>query len=103
MHLRLRFIGKALEYLNARGYDDRRLSLQISPEFLQVGDLIRHPLFPGRSVYVVAREIDLVDRCINAWIDELPGSGVHPEDAQGPMRIAAVDTGDLRSQSAGLP
>jgi hypothetical protein len=94
MHLRLRFIGKALEYLNAKGYDDRRLSLQVSPEFLQVGDLIRHPLFPGRSVYVVAREMDLVDRCINAWIDELPGSSVHPEDAQEPIRIAAAEPGD---------
>jgi len=83
MHLRLRFIGKALEYLNAKGYDDRRFSLQVSPELLQVGDLIRHPLFPGRSVYVVAREIDLVDRCMNVWIDELPGSSLHPEDAFG--------------------
>ena len=51
MPVRLRFIGKALEYLNAKGYDDRRLTLQLSLEFLQVGDLIRHPLFPGRSTY----------------------------------------------------
>ena len=88
MHLRLRFIGKALEYLNTKGYDDRRFSLQVSPELLQVGDLIRHPLFPGRSVYVVAREIDLVDRCMNIWIDELPGSSLHPEDAHSAPEAA---------------
>jgi hypothetical protein len=97
MHLRLRFIGKALEYLNAKGYDDRRFSLQVSPELLQVGDLVRHPLFPGRSVYVVAREIDLVDRCMNVWIDELPGSSLHPEDAPG-----AAGASDAAAP-AGLP
>ena len=74
MHLRLRFIGKALEYLNAKGHDDRRLSLQVNPELVHVGDLIRHPLFPGRNVYVVAREVDFVDRCVNVWLDELPGA-----------------------------
>lgn len=82
MHVRLRFIGKALEYLNAKGYDDRRLTLQLSPEFLKVGDLIRHPLFPGRSTYVVAREIDLVDRRVNVWIDELPGSSAYTRRAR---------------------
>ena len=97
MHLRLRFIGKALEYLNAKGYDDRRFSLQVSPELLQVGDLVRHPLFPGRSVYVVAREIDLVDRCMNVWIDELPGSSLHPEDA-----LAAAGASGAAAP-AGLP
>lgn len=74
MHVRMRFIGKALEYLNAKGHDDRRLTLQVSPELVHVGDLIRHPLFPGRNVYVVAREVDFVDRCVNVWLDELPGS-----------------------------
>src|SRR3954452_7466684 len=72
MHLRIRFIGKALEYLNGQGYDDRCLTVQVSPELVHVGDLIRHPLFPGRSVYVVAREIDLVYRCLSVWVDELP-------------------------------
>ena len=87
MHLRMRFIGKALEYLNARGHDDRRLSLQVSPELVHVGDLIRHPLFPGRNVYVVAREVDFVDRCVNVWLDELPGTNLDPADladAAGP-------------------
>jgi hypothetical protein len=79
MHLRLRFIGRALEYLNARGHDDRRLSVQVNPEIIQVGDLVRHPLFPGRNIYVVAREIDLVDRCVNVWLDELPGPSVDTE------------------------
>jgi hypothetical protein len=74
MHVRMRFIGKALEYLNAKGHDDRRLTLQVSPELVHVGDLIRHPLFPGRNVYVVAREVDFVDRCVNVWLDELPGA-----------------------------
>jgi hypothetical protein len=72
MHLRIRFIGKALEYLEAKGHDDRRLLLQVSPELLHVGDLVRHPLFPGRNVYVVAREVDLIDRCVTVWLDELP-------------------------------
>jgi hypothetical protein len=72
----MRFIGKALEYLNAKGHDDRRLTLQASPELVHVGDLIRHPLFPGRNVYVVAREVDFIDRCVNLWLDELPGSSV---------------------------
>ena len=80
MNLRLRFIGKALEYMNAKGHDDRRLTLQISPEFVHVGDLIRHPLFPGRNVYVVAREVDFVDRCVNVWLDELPGANPFPHD-----------------------
>ena len=84
MHLRMRFIGKALEYLNARGHDDRRLSLQVSPELVHVGDLIRHPLFPGRNVYVVAREVDFVDRCVNVWLDELPGTNLDPADAAEP-------------------
>ena len=83
MHLRMRFIGKALEYLNARGHDDRRLSVQVSPELVHVGDLIRHPLFPGRNVYVVAREVDFVDRCVNVWVDELPGSSLYPHEEPG--------------------
>ena len=77
MHLRMRFIGKALEFLNTKGHDDRRLTLQASPELVHVGDLIRHPLFPGRNVYVVAREVDFIDRCVNLWLDELPGSSAH--------------------------
>ena len=74
MHLRIRFIGRALEYLEAKGHDDRRLALQVNPELLHVGDLVRHPLFPGRNLYVVAREVDLVDRCISVWLDELPAA-----------------------------
>src|SRR5215210_4739020 len=77
MHLRIRFIGKALEYLEAMRHDDRRLTLQVSPELVHVGDLIRHPLFPGRNIYVVAREVDLIDRCVTVWLDELPGSNHH--------------------------
>src|SRR6476469_2451279 len=74
MHLRVRFIGKALDYLEAQGHDDRRYPLQVPPELVHVGDLVRHPLFPGRNVYVVAREVDLVDRCVTVWLDELPGT-----------------------------
>src|SRR5215210_3178559 len=74
MHLRIRFIGKALEYLEAMRHDDRRLTLQVTPELIHVGDLIRHPLFPGRNIYVVAREVDLIDRCVTVWLDELPGA-----------------------------
>ena len=81
MHLRLRFIGKALEYLNTQGHDDRRYPMQVGPELVHVGDLLRHPLFPGRSVYVVAREVDLIDRCVTVWVDELPGSNHSPEAA----------------------
>ena len=80
MHLRLRFIGKALEYLSNRGHDDRRLSVQVSPELVHVGDLIRHPLFPGRNVYVVAREVDFIDRCVTVWVDELPGANPYPDE-----------------------
>lgn len=80
MHVRMRFIGKALEYLNTKGHDDRRLTLQLSPELVHVGDLIRHPLFPGRNVYVVAREVDFVDRCVNLWLDELPGANALSHD-----------------------
>lgn len=82
MHLRMRFIGKALEYMNGKGHDDRRLSLQVSPELVHVGDLIRHPLFPGRNVYVVAREVDFVDRCVNVWLDELPGANFREDEAE---------------------
>jgi hypothetical protein len=74
MHLRVRFIGKALDYLEGQGHDDRRYPFQVPPELVHVGDLVRHPLFPGRSVYVVAREVDLVDRCLTVWLDELPGA-----------------------------
>jgi hypothetical protein len=80
MHVRLRFIGKALEYLASKGHDERRLTLQASPELVHVGDLIRHPLFPGRNVYVVAREVDFVDRCVNLWVDELPGFDLNAID-----------------------
>ena len=88
MHLRMRFIGKALEYMNAMGHDDRRLSLKVSPELVHVGDLIRHPMFPGRNVYVVAREVDFVDRCVNVWLDELPGANprAREEKAASPVR-----------------
>jgi len=51
MHVRLRFIGKALEYLNAKGYDDRRLTLQLSPEFLKGRGSHPPPAF-SRQVYV---------------------------------------------------
>jgi hypothetical protein len=87
----MRFIGKALEYMNAKGHDDRRLSLQVSPELVHVGDLIRHPLFPGRNVYVVAREVDFVDRCVNVWLDELPGAAFRPDEAEegGEPRVRA--------------
>jgi hypothetical protein len=78
----MRFIGKALEYLNTKGHDDRRLTLQASPELVHVGDLIRHPLFPGRNVYVVAREVDFIDRCVNLWLDELPGSSLPASEAE---------------------
>ena len=84
MHLRIRFIGKALEYLNDKGYDDRGFTLHVSPEVLHVGDLLRHPLFPDRSVYAVAREVDLVDRCVTVWVDELPVPA-HSDGATKPM------------------
>ncbi len=74
MHLQVRFIGKAREYLLTQGHEDRTYALQVAPEVVQVGDLVRHPLFPGRNVYVVAREVDLIDCCVIVWIDELPGS-----------------------------
>jgi hypothetical protein len=88
MHLRIRFIGKALEYLEANGHDDRRLTVQVNPELMHVGDLVRHPLFPGRNVYVVAREVDLIDRCVTVWLDELPGSNL---SARGHGRYAGSD------------
>jgi hypothetical protein len=82
MHVRMRFIGKALQYLESKGHDDRRLTLQVEAELVHVGDLIRHPLFPGRNVYVVAREVDFIDRCLTVWLDELPGPNHHaPNEA----------------------
>jgi hypothetical protein len=92
VHLRVRFIGKALEYLAAQGHDERRYPLQqIPPELVHVGDLVRHPLFPGRNVYVVAREVDFVDRCVTVWVDELPGGApeVAPESAASPYPSSA--------------
>lgn len=92
MHLRMRFIGKALEYLNTKGHDDRRLTLQASPELVHVGDLIRHPLFPGRNVYVVAREVDFIDRCVNLWLDELPGSNVEASEGRASDEVGEPDS-----------
>jgi hypothetical protein len=92
MHLRIRFIGKALEYLEAMGHDDRRLTLQVNPELIHVGDLIRHPLFPGRNVYVVAREVDLIDRCVTVWLDELPGASEHASNATKAARDAESES-----------
>ncbi len=86
MHLRVRFIGKALDYLVAHGHEDRTYSLQVAPEVVHVGDLVRHPLFPGRNVYVVAREVDLIDCCVTVWIDELPGVSVPRELEVGAVR-----------------
>ena len=94
MHLRLRFIGKALDYLNAHGHDERRYPLQVAPELIHVGDLVRHPLFPGRNVYVVAREVDLIDRCVTVWIDELPGANASAEIAAASPYPAATATLD---------
>ena len=92
MHLRVRFIGRALDYLEARGHDDRRYPLQqVPPELVHVGDLVRHPLFPGRKVYVVAREVDLVDRCVTVWLDELPGSEAMAEESPYPASAQALD------------
>lgn len=92
MHLRLRFIGKALEHLAAQGHDERRYPLQIPPELVHVGDLVRHPLFPGRNIYVVAREVDLVDRCVTVWLDELPGT--NERAAESPYPSASELPGD---------
>jgi hypothetical protein len=96
MHLRMRFIGKALEYLNAHGHDDRRYPMQVSPELIHVGDLVRHPLFVGRNVYVVAREVDLVDRCVTVWLDELPGTnyGDYVAAAESPYPSSAETLSD---------
>lgn len=96
MHLRVRFIGKALDFLNAQGHDDRRYPLQqVPPELVHVGDLVRHPLFPGRNVYVVAREVDLVDRCVTVWLDELPGASsdiaVLREESPRPAKVPALE------------
>ncbi|MDB5865929.1 MAG: hypothetical protein JWO70_3735 [Betaproteobacteria bacterium] len=96
MNLRVRFIGKALAYLNAQGHDDRRYPMQVSPEIIHVGDLVRHPLFPGRNVYVVAREVDLIDRCVTVWLDELPGTNSsEPADAaESPFPSSAQTLSD---------
>jgi hypothetical protein len=96
MNLRVRFIGKALAYLNAQGHDDRRYPMQVSPEIIHVGDLIRHPLFPGRNVYVVAREVDLIDRCVTVWLDELPGtnSSERTDAAESPFPSSAQTLSD---------
>jgi hypothetical protein len=84
VHLRIRFIGKALDHVVASGGEDRPYPLHIHPELMHVGDLVRHPLFPGRAVYVVAREIDLIECCVTVWIDELPEYGRRSSD-----RVAA--------------
>jgi hypothetical protein len=68
--------------------------VQVNPEVIQVGDLVRHPLFPGRNIYVVAREIDLVDRCVNVWLDELPGPSVD---------TGSFDTGALSCAAVAAP
>jgi hypothetical protein len=99
MHLRVRFIGKALDYLVAQGHEDRTYALQVAPEVVHVGDLVRHPLFPGRTVYVVAREVDLIDCCVTAWIDELPGLASRPTaacsaDADSPYPASVTTIGD---------
>jgi hypothetical protein len=96
MHLRVRFIGKALEFLEAQGHDARRYPLQQVPaELVHVGDLVRHPLFPGRNLYVVARDVDLVDRCVTVWLDDLPGSGdaaaARAEESPYPSSAQALD------------
>lgn len=92
MHLRVRFIGRALESLQSRGHDDRRLALQVSPELVHVGDLMRHPLFPGRSIYVVAREVDFIDRCVTVWVDELPGANPGGEGAEANASVGADES-----------
>jgi hypothetical protein len=92
----MRFIGKALEYMNAKGHDDRRMALQVSPELVHVGDLLRHPLFGGTNVYVVAREVDFIDRCVTVWVDVLPGTSLDS------LYDGSLDAGEppLETQSA---
>jgi hypothetical protein len=89
MHLRVRFIGKALDYLGAHGHEERTYALQVAPEVVHVGDLVKHPLFPGRNIYVVAREVDLIDCCVTVWIDELPGNEPYAADHDSRGTIAA--------------
>ena len=103
MHVRLRFIGKALDDLNARGHDDRRLAVQVNPEVVHVGDLLRHPLFPGRSIYVVARELDFVDRCVNVWLDELPGGNMQPQEIAPASLVLPEVTDALSDPALALP
>jgi hypothetical protein len=73
MHLRIRFLGAASDHLNRAGHEERRYPTGLDPELVHVGDLVRHPLFHDQHLYVVARELDLVERCVTVWLDLLPG------------------------------
>ena len=79
MQFRARFIGAAKDRLGSDA--ERTIPLQLNPELVHVGDLIRHPLFLSEHLYVVAREVDLVERCVTVLLDLLPSGARRTDDA----------------------
>ena len=57
--------------------------------------LVRVIRIADRSVYAVARAVDLVDRCVTVWVDELP----MPAQSDGATNAVAGWLGDSARES----
>ena len=72
MQMQVRFVAEAAAQLRRRDLQNEVLPLQVNPELIHMNDVVRHPLFPGRPLYVVGREIDLVGGSVTVALDLLP-------------------------------
>ena len=89
MALNVRFAGRAASELQTRGLVEDTSPLPVSPELVHLHDQIRHPLFPGRALYVVAREVDLMARSVTVVLDLVPASG--EDDSPFPFTPSNID------------
>lgn len=72
MDLRIRFIGRARATLERRGITEEAYPVQVSPELIHIHDGLRHPLFPGQSLHVVGRQVDLIANAVTVDVDLVP-------------------------------
>ena len=89
MALNVRFVGQAASELQTRGLPTEASPLPVSPELVHLHDQIRHPLFPGRALYVVAREVDLIERSVTVVLDLVPAPG--KDDSPFPFTPSNID------------
>ena len=88
MQTLVRFTGEAAAQLRRRDLQNDVLPLLVEPELIHIDDIVRHPLFPDQPLYVVGREIDLVERTVTFALDLLP---TEKEDSPFPFTPSNLD------------